>query len=295
MRKLILPLLLIACNHLIGQSGFYIKSLDSTKLYVQEFGSGEPLVILAGGPGLNAIYMKPIWENLSHRFRCVVMDQRGTGLSKLASVDSSKLSLTNYVNDIETLRKYLQVDKLTLIGHSWGGALSMEYAARNPDHVKKLMLLGSSGPTKKFLDYFSDNLFMRLHEDDIKEMTELDSLGKDRIKGYWPAFFFDRKRALETKTATNFDLLIGENPHIGWFIDYNSTDNERIKLLKKFKGDVYIIQGRQDPIGESTVNEIKDLMPQSKIYFIEKCGHLPWLENPEQVEFFFTKLNECLK
>ena len=118
MRKLILPLLLLACNYLIGQSGFYIKSLDSTKLYVQEFGSGEPLVILAGGPGLNAIYMKPIWENLSHRFRCVVMDQRGTGLSKLASVDSSKLSLTNYVNDIETLRKYLQVDKLTLIGHS---------------------------------------------------------------------------------------------------------------------------------------------------------------------------------
>lgn len=77
--------------------------------------------------------------------------------------------------------------------------------------------------------------------------------------------------------------------------DYISKDDERVSFLKKFKGDVCIIQGRQDPIGESTVYEIKKLMPQSKVYFIEKCGYMPWLENHEQAGIFFDTLNECLK
>jgi len=294
MKNLILLLVLIACHNLNAQNGFYITSLDGTKLYVRDFGSGEPLVILAGGPGLNAVYMKPIWENLSQKFHCYILDQRGTGQSQLAKVDSISCSLANYVNDLEALRQYLKIDKLTLIGHSWGGELSMEYAARNPKHVKKLVLLDSGGPTKKFLAYNADNLFMRLHDEDLREMAELDSLGKDRLKGYWPGFFFDRKRALATKATTNFDELIDKN-FVVWYIDYHATDDERVKLLKKFKGDVSIIQGRQDPIGESTVYEIQELMPQSKVYFIEQCGHLPWLENPEQVKIFFDTLNDCLK
>ena len=295
MKNLFLLFLLIASNKLTAQTGYYITSLDSTKLYVQEFGSGEPIIILAGGPGLNAIYMKPVWENLSSKFRCIILDQRGTGKSILTTIDSSSVSLGNYVNDLEALRGYLKIDKLTLIGHSWGGGLSLEYAARHPNHVKRLILLGSRGPTKKFLGYLSDNFFMRLHDEDLREMAVLDSLKKDRMKGFWPAYFFDRKKALETKATTNFDELTGEYTKIRRFVDYSSTDDERIKLLKKFKGAVYIIQGRQDPIGESTVYELKELMPHSKVFFIEKCGHLPWLENPKQVTVFFTTLNDCLK
>ena len=297
MKNSFLSILLLCTLHSIGQNGFYITSSDSTKLYVQSFGSGEPVVILAGGPGLNAVYMKPIWETLSKNYRCIVLDQRGTAKSKLTAVDSSKATVASYVNDLEALRKYLNVDQMTLIGHSWGGMLSMEYAARHPKSVRKLVLLDPGGPTKNFLSYFNDNLFMRLREEDFKEMAQLDSLKKNRIKGYWPGYFYDRDRAIATKNETNFDELLDANPRFGnlAMANYISTTDERVKLLKLFSGPVYIIQGRQDPIGESTVYEIKSLLPQSQVYFIEKCGHIPWAENPEQVKIFYERLNKCLK
>jgi proline iminopeptidase len=77
--------------------------------------------------------------------------------------------------------------------------------------------------------------------------------------------------------------------------NYFSSDGERTERLKNFKEPICIIQGRQDPIGESTLFEIRDLMPQSEVYFIEKCGHMPWLENPQQAQIFFAMLNKCLK
>jgi proline iminopeptidase len=288
--------LFVSTNKLIGQ-GFYITSSDNTKLYVQEFGSGEPIIMLAGGPGLNAVYMKPVWEKLSAKYRCIVLDQRGTGKSELAVVDSSTVSVNKYLSDLESLRKYLKIDRLTLVGHSWGGMLSMEYAARYPDHIKRLILLAPGGPTKKFFAYFGDNIDMRLREEDMKEAAELDSLKKPQMKGYWPGYFYDRKRAMATKSAVNFEELAGNHPGLFSLVmaSYVFSENERTRLLKNFKGAVCIIQGRQDPIGESTVYEIKELLPQSHIHFIEKCGHLPWLENKEQAENFFNTLNDCLK
>jgi proline iminopeptidase len=291
MKNLFISLSLIVSTDIIGQSSYYVTSLDKTKLYVQEFGVGQPLIVLAGGPGLDAVYMKAIWENLSNKYRCIVLDQRGTGKSKLESIDSAKVGLSNYVNDIEALRKYLKLDQLTLMGHSWGGMLSMEYAARHPKQVKKLILLGPGGPTGKFFRYYGDNLMMRLQDEDIKEMTQLDSLKKSGLKGYWPGYFYDRKRALDTKSVTDFERL-HEHPEIIEFVfaGYISLDDERTKRLKNFKGIVCIIQGRQDPVGESTVYEIKELLPQSQRHFIEKCGHMPWLENPEQVKNFLICL-----
>jgi proline iminopeptidase len=67
----------------------------------QLHGIGQPLIVLAGGPALDAVYMKAVWENLSLKYRCIVLDQRGTGKSKLESIDSAEVAVSNYVNDIE--------------------------------------------------------------------------------------------------------------------------------------------------------------------------------------------------
>jgi len=296
MKKLIVLFLLIPSTYIIGQKNYQITSIDGTKLYIQEFGSVEPVILLAGGPGLNAIYLKPIWDSLSSKHRCIVLDQRGTGKSKTAKIDTVSFTIENYVNDLEALRKYLKLDQITLIGHSWGGMLSMEYASKHPNEVKQLILLGPGGPTVKFFDYFPDNMMMRLHQEDLQEMNLLDSLKKSSLKAVWPGYFFDRDRALETKSITNFDVF-DFPPEVYRYSmsSYFSSDNKRIRLIKKFKGPVHIIQGRQDPIGESTIFEIKNLLPQSQVHLIEKCGHLPWLENAEQIKIFFAQLRGSLK
>ena len=64
--------------------------------------------------------------------------------------------------------------------------------------------------------------------------------------------------------------------------------------LGQYKGPVCIIQGRQDPIDESTAYEIKQSLPQAEVYFIERSGHLPWLEASSSVESFFNGLRQCV-
>lgn len=296
MKKSFLLLLLLTTSVFVfSQKGYYIEGTYNTKLYVEEFGSGKPVIFLAGGPGLNAIYLEPVWKELSSKYRCIVLDQRGTGKSTLTSIDSATVNMKNYVNDLEALRKYLKLDRLTLIGHSWGGMLSMEYAAVHPEHTEKLVLLGTGGPTGKFFTYFSDNINMRLNEDDKKEAAMLDSLKKRSLNGIWPGYFYDRKRALATKSPNDTELF--GQPGVSKYAvrDFVSTEKERIRLLGNYKSVVYLIQGRQDPVGESTVYEIRDLLPQLQIHFIERCGHLPWLENNAQVKEFFKLLYEGLQ
>ena len=286
--------LFLTPSKVYSQTHYYITSSDQTELYVQEFGSGESIILLAGGP-LNANYMKAVWENLSMKYHCIILDQRGTGKSLLAQVDSSSLSITNYINDLEVLRKKLELEQVTLIGHSWGGMLAMEYTSQYPERVKKLILLGTGGPTSKFYSYFSDNITMRLHEDDLIEKAVLDSLKRNNLSAVWPGYFFDRKKGLETKENIDFEKLLGQEGIYSFvFTNYLATEDVRINRLRNYTGPVRIIQGRQDPIGESTVYEIKEILPQSQIYFIEQCGHFPWFENQDQKTEFFDQLDKSI-
>ena len=77
--------------------------------------------------------------------------------------------------------------------------------------------------------------------------------------------------------------------------NYFLLQDERVDLLRNYHNIVHIIQGRQDPMGESTVFEIKEIMPQAQIHFIEKCGHFPWLENEKQIKEFYQLLRNALK
>jgi len=293
MKKFLFLLLLIAFFSVDAQTSYYITSADHTKLFVQEFGQGEPVVFLAGGPGFNASYLEPLWKNLSSKYRCIVLDQRGTGKSTLSAMDDLTFTMDNYVNDLEALRAHLKVDKFTLLGHSWGGALAMVYAARYPLHAPKLILLSSVGPTGKVFRFFQDNISMRLQPDDLKELAICDSLQQPTIKAILPGYFFDRKRALETKARLNLEDYNTKAQNLTW-PDYMADEDKRVGALKNYKGSVSIIQGRQDPVGESTAFEIKELMPQTSIHFIEKCGHFPWLENDDQASEFFEALNAAL-
>jgi proline iminopeptidase len=296
MKQIFIWLLFVCSIQLNAQTDYYIKSTDGTQLHIQEFGSGQPVILLAGGPGLNAIYLKQIWDSLSLKYRCIILDQRGTGKSTTSKLDSATFTMANYVEDLEALRKHLKLKQLTLIGHSWGGMLGMEYTSRYPLQVKRLVLIGPGGPTGKFYSYFPDNLMMRLHEEDIAEMKMLDSLNRINLRAIWPGYFYDRKRALATKAVTNFDLLDFSPELITNAVrNYLLVENKRVELLKKFKGPVQIIQGRQDPVDEATIEEIRKLLPQSKVYIIEKCGHMPWLENTEQVNMFFKMLDQSLQ
>ena len=280
-----------------GQTEYFITSKDQTKIHINEFGAGEPIVILAGGPGLNAVYLKPVIDSLSYHYKCIVLDQRGTGKSILNKVDSTALTMANYVNDIEALRKHLKLAQIKIIGHSWGAMLAMEYASRKPDNISSLILLNPGGPTNSFTTYYGDNIAMRLHEEDIEEATSLNKSGKSNLSAIFPGYFFDREKGLEAKTKIDFNTLFGQPGGITGiaFKNYYSNQSRRINHLRNYMGDSSIIIGRQDPVGESVIFEIKEVIPQLEINIIEKCGHFPWLENESQALEFYNLLFSSLE
>jgi len=301
MRKILfatIAFMALNCTQIISaQSDYFVISKDGTRIHIQEFGKGEPVIFLAGGPGLNAIYMQPVWQRLSKNYRCIILNQRGTDSSLVPVVDAASMSMDNYVNDIEALRKHLRLEKLTLLGHSWGGMLAMVYLAKEPDRVKKMILLDSGGPDTSFGKVFESNFEKRLTKEDRNEIRRLDSLGFSTMRGSWPGYFYDRKRALDTRDQV--PLKKGVLQHREVFpitsANYFAFSDTMKSALKKAMIPVFLIQGREDPMGESTAMDIKKVLPQTSIHFIEKCGHLPWLENEKQVDEFFEEVKKDLR
>lgn len=280
---------------LLAQKSYVIRSVDNISLAVNEYGQGEPVILLAGGPGFNASYLEPIWKALP-QYRFIVPDQRGTGHSAMHKIDSSQMTVARYVEDLELLRKHLHLEKVVLAGHSWGGMLALAYAAKYPLNMDRLILIGSGGITRNFFKYFNNNITMRLHDEDVAESKAANSLAL-KMKAIWPGYFFHREHALATRALVDTNLANHNAGMINSLTlkNYNKTEKLRVANLHRFKGPVYLIQGRQDPVGESTVYETKSIIPQTRISFIERCGHLPWLEGEVAATQFYDLIKASLK
>ena len=98
-------------------------------------GKGEPLIVIHGGPGLTQQYLLPQLYRLCDDNFVIFYDQ------------GERTTLEALINDIETLRKAYHYNKISLLGHSWGGYLAMQYAIAHPDRVEKMILANSEPAT----------------------------------------------------------------------------------------------------------------------------------------------------
>jgi proline iminopeptidase len=291
----LLGVMMIFFTQLFAQNSYSFITSDNEKIYVNEYGTGKPVVLLGGGPGLNPNYLVLVCQKMTG-YRFIIPDQRGSGQSKMDKIDSLNMSTDKHVEDLEALRVHLKLSRLVIGGHSWGGMLAFAYAAKYPDKVERLILLGSGGITAKFFDYFDSNIQMRLHEED-KEEAEKSTVREGALKAIIPGYFFNRERALAMKNLLDSNIMNKNQSAIYKFTirSYAATQTDRVKNIHKYKNPVYIIQGRQDPVGESTVYETREALPQTKFTFIEQCGHFPWLEDEKAVTEFYQLLNSALK
>ncbi len=123
----------------------FCKSFDGTRIAYAVTGKGPP--ILRAPHWLTHLeyeWQSPIWhpwiEAFSREYTLVRMDERGCGLSD-RNVDD--FSFDAFVHDLEAVADAAQLGRFTLFGHSQGGAFAIRYAARHPERVERLILLGS--------------------------------------------------------------------------------------------------------------------------------------------------------
>ncbi|CAI5987334.1 unnamed protein product [Closterium sp. NIES-65] len=136
---------------------------DVHTVYWEESGNpkGQPVIFLHGGPGggtspANRRFFDPTF------FRIILLDQRGAGRSTPHACLEENTTW-HLVEDIETLRKHLGVDKWLVFGGSWGSTLSLVYAATHPDRVAGLILRGIFLLRRKEVEWFyqkgADSIF----------------------------------------------------------------------------------------------------------------------------------------
>src|ERR1700722_18402705 len=154
----------------------YVPSGDA-QLYCKIMGKGDPVLIIHGGPGLSQAYLQPQMEKLSEDAQVIFYDQRGCGKST-GEINPETISLTTYIEDIEVIRKYFGWEKMSLLGHSWGGFLAMQYAILHPQSIRKLILLNTMPASSEDLSLFMQEWTKRT----APYQKELDEIKKS--EGY---------------------------------------------------------------------------------------------------------------
>lgn len=281
-----------------AQTEGYSTNNDSSKTYYKIFGKGEPLLIINGGPGMNSNGFEGMAKILAETQETIIYDQRGTGKSKLAELNSKTISMKIMAEDIEALRKHLKIKKWNILGHSFGGMLASYYATVYPNSINKLVLSSSGGidltllktpnliernlskVEKDSMDYWNDKI-------EKGDTTHAARLGRGRAMA--PAYVYDQKYV-----PIIAERLTQGNSTINGLLwdDMQKINFDCAAKLKSFKNPVLIIQGKEDVISNQIGELAQKTIPNSKLILLENCRHYGWLDAKEK---YFSEVNSFLK
>ncbi len=280
---------------------------DDELIYWEECGNpkGKPAVTLHGGPGSGCT---PWWRRLFDptKYRIVLFDQRGCGRSKPYAGDYSTSlddnNTQNLVQDIEQLRRHLDINKWLVIGGSWGSTLSLAYAEANPDRISQIVLFGVTtgrhremnwlfrGGVSIFFPQQWDNLIEALPkemrcEDPVAAYSKLLNDPDPKIRRmateawciwesatpYWPPINKLANRFKDERFAYAYARLVTH------YISHNAwlEDGVLLKNAGKLSGiPGTLVNGRFDfqaPIGNMWT--LKKAWPKAELVIVDNAGH----------------------
>lgn len=289
MKKLIYLLLVLTVFNLNAQNEGYSTNTDGSKTFYKIYGKGEPLLIINGGPGMNSNGFEALAKKLSEKYQTILYDQRGTGKSVLKELNSETITMKLMAEDIESLRKHLKIEKWFILGHSFGGIMVTHYTSIYPKSVQKIIFSASGGIDLGLTEYVAANINSKLtniEKDSLNyynakiangDTSKKTLLGRGRALA--PAYLYNKKHI-----PVLAERLTQGNPRINQLI---WDDLQKIKFdckpkLKDFNQPVLIIQGKEDIIKPETAEIAHSVLKNSKIVFLNHCGHYGWLDAEEE-------------
>jgi proline iminopeptidase len=261
------------------------------RLYFRALGNGPPLLILSGGPGMAVDYMQPVADELCKTHRCILLEQRGTGRSKLEHYDGHNINLKAFIEDIDALQRHIGAQKLTLLGNSWGMILALVYGIEYPSKIQAIITAGSGSIALKFFDVFHNHTASRLNSAEMEALkfwSTPQRIAANPHRAHYKmqrimlsSYFFERKNGTSFGKKFRPD---DTNPYIPLLMmdDLRKRGWNLRPKLQAITAPVLLVQGRQDPAGEANILETHRAIKGSNLRFLDSCGHFPWLEQPAQ-------------
>jgi 2-hydroxy-6-oxonona-2,4-dienedioate hydrolase len=250
---------------------FEIKQADKFK-FIEE-GEGEPLILLHGLFGSLSNFDDLIKYFRHHNKVVVPM----LPLLDLDLLHTSVGGLQKFVHKFIEHRNYQNVH---LLGNSLGGHVAILHVLKQPERIKSLILTGSSG---LFENGMGDTYPKRGDYDYIKKKTELT--------------FYDPRIASKELVDEVYETVNNRLKAIKIIaLAKSAIRNNLGEELNQIKQPTLLIWGNNDTITPPFVGrEFQRLIPNSELHFVDKCGHAPMMEVPEEfnrvLHKFLTKLN----
>ena len=268
------------------QEGFVTNG--ATSLYYKALGKGEPIVVLHGGPGFDHQQFLPYLGELASDYKVILFDQRGTGLST-GPVDSASITIDTFISDIEAVREAFGIEKMNLVGHSWGGILAMHYAVRHPENLKSLILCSAGASVDCFTDMRAQIQRARPPEDtelleSIYASEAFQAQDPAAIERFWQVYF--RVYFVDTTLASTMNLTFTENTitngnAVAGYILNSVGEFNLYDELRVVRCPTLILHGDSDPMPVSYAWRIHESIPGSQIRILERSGHWIFVDATE--------------
>jgi 2-hydroxy-6-oxonona-2,4-dienedioate hydrolase len=251
---------------------YEIKQDEKFK-FIEE-GSGEPLVLLHGLFGALSNF-KSLIEYFRHHYRVIVP------MLPLLDMDILHTSVGGLAKYVHKFMETRDLNAVHLMGNSLGGHVALVHTLKHPERIKSLILTGSSG---LFENGMGDSYPKRGDYEFIRKKTELT--------------FYDPKVATKELVDEVYSITNNRLKAIKIIaLAKSAIRNNLGEELNQIKQPTLLVWGNNDTITPPFVGrEFNKLIPNSELYFVDKCGHAPMMEVPDEfnaiLHKFLKKLNE---
>lgn len=246
-------------------------------------GTEIPLIVVNGGPGLSHAYMmqNDLWQRVAVHRMVVLYDQRGTGASKQMQTNAPQ-TMGAQVADLDAIRGALSLDRVAVLGDSYGGMIVMAYAAAHPEHVSHLILSDSPAPAWKDMVHLLPQVFPDREEQGEKESKKLaadpQAAARAGLASHMGMMFYSPD--LRDEYLKHMGDL-GFVPAVGNAVQHATADLDLTAKLPGFHFPTLVITGRYDMnVAPLTAWRMAHAIPGAQMVFFEKSGHLPAYEEP---------------
>ncbi len=273
-------------------------------IYYQSVGRGAPLMIIHGGPGASHDYFLPYLLPLMRTSRLVFIDERGSGKSSKIE-DPTQYNIANMVEDIEAVRQALDLGKISLLGHSFGGALVQAYAFKYQKNLSHL-ILGSTFASTKELNQALAKMKAEMNPKERDRVNALEAAGlfgkgelwehgrypEEYAKLAWGKGYFlyvyqnhpdPNYDPLASNTGTAWDVYREMWGSDGEFVvDGNLKEVEYLGQLSQIKVPTLIIVGDHDESDPRMSQEMHEKIAGSQLVILPNSGHMTFEDQPEK-------------
>lgn len=282
----------------------FIDAGNGVKLYYRVLGMGnEPVVLIHGGPGFTSDYLADDLTTMARNHSVLVYDQRGIGRSTLVS-DSTALAAQRYAEDLEAIRTHLGLERLTLLGHSWGVVPATLYAMQHPQRVRRMILVGTIPAERSGLEAAFQAMAAARNSATLRRMEELTRIRQaspdDRTacREYYQLWFTPFFGASHAASRMKGDVCAGSpeslknKPNVDKFTFASLGNWDWTTSLSSAVVPTLLIHGELDPLPIASARKWAAAMPDARLLELKGIGHFPYVEAPE---VFFAAVDRFLR